>query len=377
MSDSFIKYLGLLFLVAAAQGIFFVFTQLTQLKKLNTPKFFLSLIVLFFSVSLIESGLWWAEKMDQFVHFILISDPLTFLFGPLVYFYFRSNFSPKAFVKKDLIHFLPFFLDLLYCSQFYFNSTETKVAMMNNEILFGDFFRVDVNGLYVLFAKGISLSVYCYFIGKNFYAKTVVLKEIKIWFYLSFGVFVFYTFNFITFHLLVRYHLIGGCADYGIASASGIFIYLFSWFGFVRPKVFDGYSLNESLIPISIEKYKSSVLTESLENELILRLKELMISEKLYKNDEINLEFLSKQLGVSRNSISQVINKTGMNFFEYVNYWRIEEAKKILSETNKKELNIIEVAYQVGFNNKVSFNKFFKKSTGLTPTEFRRVAANK
>jgi len=168
-----------------------------------------------------------------------------------------------------------------------------------------------------------------------------------------------------------------GCADYGIALAISIFIYLFSWFGFVTPKIFDGYSLNETLVPSPALKYKSSTLTDSLEAELKIQLHQLMNSEKLYRDENIRLELLAERLGVSRNNISQVINKTGMNFFEYINYWRIEDAKKILAETDKKELNIIEVAYEVGFNNKVSFNKFFKKSTGLTPTEFRKNSIKK
>jgi len=210
--------------------------------------------------------------------------------------------------------------------------------------------------------------------GRSFIKKTLALKEIKHWFLLAFSVYVFYVISFTVFHLLARYRLIGGCADYAIAISIAVFIYLFSWFGFVRPRVFDGYSLQEALRPATVEKYKSSALTASLESELVKRLQELMASEKLYKDEGLRLDVIAERLGVSRNSVSQVINSTGMNFFEYVNHWRIEEAKKLLSATAKKDLNIIEVAYEVGFNNKVSFNKHFKKSTGLTPTEFRKLA---
>ena len=58
-------------------------------------------------------------------------------------------------------------------------------------------------------------------------------------------------------------------------------------------------------------------------------------------------------------------------FFEYINLKRVEEAKQLLRSRPKAELNVIEVAYEVGFANKGTFNAVFKRLTGLTPTEFR------
>jgi AraC-like DNA-binding protein len=55
-----------------------------------------------------------------------------------------------------------------------------------------------------------------------------------------------------------------------------------------------------------------------------------------------------------------------------VNQLRVEEAKALLAETTRSDLHVIEVAYAVGFNNKMSFNAAFKKATGMTPTEYRR-----
>lgn len=307
----------------------------------------------------------------------MISDPLPFLYGPLVYFYFKSSFNKTELNRRDLLHLLPFLIYFMYCSQFYFNTEAAKHAMMNNKIAFNDFFALYIKSTYVVIVMAISLCVYCFLCLKEFYRESLTLKQVRSWFLLALGIFAFYILNFIVFHILIRYHLLSGCADYGIATSISIFIYLFAWFGFVRPQVFDGYPLSKALRTVTPEKYSSSTLTISLESELQQRLKELMMSEKLYRNENLNLETLAQQLGVSRNNVSQVINRSGMNFFEYVNHWRIEEAKKILSETSKKELNIIEVAYEVGFNNKVSFNKFFKKSTGLTPTEFRKTSESK
>jgi AraC-like DNA-binding protein len=68
-----------------------------------------------------------------------------------------------------------------------------------------------------------------------------------------------------------------------------------------------------------------------------------------------------------------VINDlTGKNFFEFINHYRIEEAKRMLTNPKDKKITVLEVMYQSGFNSKSSFNTLFKKQTGLTPVEFKK-----
>ena len=57
---------------------------------------------------------------------------------------------------------------------------------------------------------------------------------------------------------------------------------------------------------------------------------------------------------------------------DFVNEFRIKEAKSILKDPSKKEFTVLEILYEVGFNSKSSFNTAFKKHTGLTPTQFRK-----
>ncbi len=60
-----------------------------------------------------------------------------------------------------------------------------------------------------------------------------------------------------------------------------------------------------------------------------------------------------------------------MNYFDYLNSLRVGEAINLLLSTSKKEMNIIEIAFEAGFNNKATFNNAFKKITGMTPKEYR------
>lgn len=94
-----------------------------------------------------------------------------------------------------------------------------------------------------------------------------------------------------------------------------------------------------------------------------------MEEEKVYRVNTINLDSLAEKLDTTRHNTSQVINEHfGLNFFEFINKYRIEEASEILK--NKEDMSIIEVAYEVGFNNKVTFNKSFKKIHAKTPSQF-------
>jgi AraC-like DNA-binding protein len=67
--------------------------------------------------------------------------------------------------------------------------------------------------------------------------------------------------------------------------------------------------------------------------------------------------------------INQYLNQ---HFFDFVNEYIINKAKEILKNPEKKEVTILEILYEVGFNSKSSFNTAFKKHTGLTPTQFRK-----
>lgn len=61
-----------------------------------------------------------------------------------------------------------------------------------------------------------------------------------------------------------------------------------------------------------------------------------------------------------------------MNFFEFINFYRIQDAAFLLTETDADSLQITEIAYQVGFNNRTSFYRAFKKEFGVTPSEYRK-----
>ena len=121
------------------------------------------------------------------------------------------------------------------------------------------------------------------------------------------------------------------------------------------------------------EKYKGSPLTSQYADECIKKLRHLMEVEKIHRDAELSLQFLAEKLAVSPHLLSQILNeKLNRNFSDFINFYRIEEAKEILCSPQGTEQKIIAVAFDVGFNTKVAFYNAFKKYTGMTPAEYRK-----
>ncbi|MEO0691282.1 MAG: AraC family transcriptional regulator [Pseudomonadota bacterium] len=119
-------------------------------------------------------------------------------------------------------------------------------------------------------------------------------------------------------------------------------------------------------------KYAKSALTDEMAVRIGAKLKRAMTESQLHLDPNLSLWALSKHVGVSDNYVSQVLNKElGLNFFDFVNGYRVQEAQMRLTETDETILNI---AYDIGFNSRSSFYTAFKKVTGETPTGFRRAA---
>ncbi len=97
-----------------------------------------------------------------------------------------------------------------------------------------------------------------------------------------------------------------------------------------------------------------------------------IITNKLYLESDLTLSKLAKLFGKSNQKISEIINQySGKNFNDFINHFRVKEAKiKLLAKENK-QYTIATIAFDVGFNSLSSFNYAFKKFVGVTPSAFR------
>jgi AraC-like DNA-binding protein len=101
-----------------------------------------------------------------------------------------------------------------------------------------------------------------------------------------------------------------------------------------------------------------------------------MNKERPYLESQLTLPQLAQQLGISPNYLSQVINEQlQKNFFDFINEYRVAEAKSKLTADSTTKGSIADVAYDSGFNSKSAFYTAFKKHVGMTPSEFRASAS--
>lgn len=117
-------------------------------------------------------------------------------------------------------------------------------------------------------------------------------------------------------------------------------------------------------------KLKTPIDDDSPETK---RVKEYMQKEAPYLDPSLTLQTLAAQMQVPSKELSILINhKMGQHFFDFINRYRIEAAAKLLQDSTKQKLTVLEILYQVGFNSKSSFNTAFKNHTGFTPTQYRK-----
>ena len=101
---------------------------------------------------------------------------------------------------------------------------------------------------------------------------------------------------------------------------------------------------------------------------------QLMQKEKLYLHETLSLRTFADRLAMDPNLLSYVLNNLfHKSFYDYVNEFRIEEVKRKIDDPAYSHFKIVEIAYECGFNSKATFNRVFKKLTGKSPSEYKKV----
>ncbi len=120
-----------------------------------------------------------------------------------------------------------------------------------------------------------------------------------------------------------------------------------------------------------VPKYAKSSLSEETVRKITNELNAKLQEDKIYRKSDLRLQDLANELATSGHHLSQVINESlGQNFFDLINSYRVMEAKELIAKGEYESL--LEVAYEVGFNSKNSFNNAFKRSEGITPSQFKK-----
>lgn len=359
-----LNFWNFLFIGLSFIGLFFSVKLIIVPRLNNRASKALGLYLLLQSLSLLVSCLFWTNYIYRVPEFY--STPLLFplLYGPLLVIYIDAVFeNPKPLVSYSF-HFLPFLIMLGLKLPYYLSSPEVRILHPEQAAL-----SWLINGIdYAEFINIAHLSIYGYVLSRQIRSHPGIgyMRPWANW------ILVFYI-SFIALTVLYWIIVIAQqntlLADYFISLSVCGSIILLAWFGDRYEKLKEGEPIIDSLGGDT--KYKNSGLPASLANKLAEDLKLLMSREQLYKENNLKLETLADKLKSNRHFVSQVINQYyKANFFDFINSNRIDEAKRLLAGDH--EMNIIEIAYAVGYNNKVTFNTVFKRFTGVTPSEYRK-----
>ncbi|MGF1585633.1 MAG: helix-turn-helix domain-containing protein [Bacteroidales bacterium] len=118
-------------------------------------------------------------------------------------------------------------------------------------------------------------------------------------------------------------------------------------------------------------KYKRTVFTRKQIRETEKRLSMLMETEKPFLNPRLSSPDLSEMIDISTNMLSQFLNEhLNKNFYDYLNSYRLKEFQHLCKNPKYAHLSILGLAYECGFNSKTTFNAFFKREMGVTPSEY-------
>jgi len=118
-------------------------------------------------------------------------------------------------------------------------------------------------------------------------------------------------------------------------------------------------------------KYADSPVDEQLSQKMMTELIEIIERDRPYLDNDLGLSDLAELSGFSQHHLSQVINQSsGSNFYEFINQYRVTHAAMMFREDTKA--SITSVAFEAGFNNRVSFNNAFKRRFGMTPSAYRK-----
>ena len=294
----------------------------------------------------------------------LISGPFVFLLGPLMFFYLRNMVIPfSTITRKEFLHFIPFLVFFALSVPVYLQGKDTPFFQFLQRLIGSPWiFLVLQYGYYLFKVRNLS-RLHKENIEKKF--SNVEGMDVS-WINLVLWIFIL-TFIFILIVIPGTYHTIG----YSNFSTINSLFFSFALFFMAYKGFMQKADKTPEMLPNDDESEMKMATNEMLQ-ELKDHLVDCMEKKRPYLNPELTLTDLAKQVDISRNQLSQVINTAaGNNFYDFVNKYRVDEVKRLIMDESKKHYKIMALASDAGFNSKSAFNNIFKKITGLTPSEYR------
>jgi AraC-like DNA-binding protein len=299
--------------------------------------------------------------------------------GPLLYFYIQSSLDSNFKVTKKLrFHLYPVIIDLIpqLTALIYIIGLLCGI-FKNHPQPWGNF--IDTYNVYADIPRWMSVSFYVWMSAK--YLSSFKQKhqgalngQTNNFKWLQQFIRVFTAFQVIWFLYLV---------PYTIPRYTDVMLNTFDWYPLYIPLaviiywlVIKGYivSQTETNLIKKAQPVNSNLSAETIV-QIIASLKKSMTDDKLFLNSNLNLNILSEHTSIPQKTISFVLNQNlQKSFSEFVNEYRIEAFKEKIVQPETDNLTIAGTALECGFSSQATFQRIFKQSTGVSPSEFRKSA---
>lgn len=296
----------------------------------------------------------------------LLSDCTIYLFGPLLYMYFRALvFKDHSKNVLTFKHYIPSLLMFLFFCWTLTVSTEAYYKMSYTLGMGIAYLLMELTGVVSL----IFYSIASYKIIKqikNSDTETSSYKE-KIARFIQFiliGLSLIITFwSFGIFKTYILHDLDSYIVYQLVWISMAVFLFIVGYFSFTQPEI----------IRFPIEK--KSISKDRLNKEEVLKIKKklqlLIEEEKIFMHSDLSLKSLAKELDTSANNLSWLLNSVyEKTFYEYINEFRVKTFLKKIEAGEHKKQTLLSIAMDAGFNSKSTFNKTFKSLMNDTPSSY-------
>jgi AraC-like DNA-binding protein len=364
----------LIFSLTAGGILLLAFLILTNPRKVNLlGNRWLAFLLFTLFFLLIDESLFENKIYEQYPHLLGLDSFFIFATAPALYLSVSHYISlDKKFKKLDFLHFIPTFLFLPIVIFTIFQSAETKLQLIKEAeipaqndtdiVLYMLWLQIGIYWI-LAFLKIINHQKNIKLFASN--TSKIDLNWLK---YFLFGI------SFMVL-LWVLESLNDSNPIIALMSVSGYFIgtYVLGYFALRQEEIYPFKKIEIEEIKEIIEETPTKQARISEEDLMLFKekLSYLMLSEKLFLDDTLSLPKLADKIQISSHNLSYVLNEGfNENFFQFVNRYRIEEAKTLLLSPKYQQLSMIGIAYESGFSSKTTFNTTFKKVTGISPSEY-------